>query len=152
MLLREMTGSIHLEKEIRAPVGGTCKAFRQTQALKKWYDPRCHIDGFRAGGRLVGDNYPSAEILVVVPNHTIVHRYSDIVAGLGIWSFVEKRNGRSTLLIFDHIDACQSKEDRDSISFYWKGLVENLAAFCEGREIPFDLDAGDYKQGKAGRS
>jgi uncharacterized protein YndB with AHSA1/START domain len=148
-LLGEMTGSIHLEKEIRAPVSKTYKAFQQTQALRTWYDPRCHMEEFTVGGKLVGDNYPSAEILALVPNHTIVHRYSDIVLGLGIWSLVEKRNGKSTLLVFDHIAAYESKDDRDSITFYWKGLIENLAAFCEGREIPFDHDAGDYKRGKA---
>jgi hypothetical protein len=68
---------------------------------------------------------------------------------LGIWNLVEKGNGKSTLLVFDHIDAYESEDDRDSITFYWKGLIENLAAFCEGRETPFDHDAGDYKRGKA---
>jgi len=99
------------------------------------------------GGRLIGDNYPSAEILVLMRNHTIVHRYSDIVSGLGIWSFVEKPGGKATLLVFDHLDAHDNDQDRDLITFYWKGLVENLAAVCEGREMPFDHDARDYKQG-----
>lgn len=128
------------------------RAFEQTKALKVWYDPRCRIESFAVGGKLVGDNYPSAEILALIPNHTIVHRYNDIVTGLGIWSFVEKNGGKKTLLIFDHLDAYDSKEDRDSITFYWRGLIDNLAAFCEGREIPFDHDAGDYRQGMRPRA
>ena len=48
------------------------------------------------------------------------------------------------LLVFDlDFDAYESEEDRESVTFYWKGLVENLAALCEGRKIPFDHDAGD---------
>ena len=146
-----LAGTIQIEKEIKAPVARVYGAFQQTKALKAWYDPRCRIEKFAVGGKLVGDNYPSAEILALVPNHTIVHRYGDIVAGLGIWSFVDKRRGKTTSLVFDHIDAYDSKEDRDSITFYWRGLIENLAAFCEGRELPFDHDAGDYKKGMGPR-
>lgn len=144
---RTLADAIHLEKAIKAPVARVYGAFRQTKTLKVWYDPRCRLDRFQVGGRLAGDNYPSAEILALVPNHTIVHRYSDIVEGLGIWSLVQKNKGKSTLLLFVHLDAYDNKEDRHSITFYWTGLIENLAAFCEGRELPFDHDAGDYKQG-----
>jgi hypothetical protein len=77
----------------------------------------------------------------------IVHRYGDIVSGLGIWSFAEKAGGKATLLSLDHIDASENAQERDSIKFYWKGLVENLAAYCEGRKLPFDHDAGDYRTG-----
>lgn len=142
-----MGGSVHVEKAIKAPVALVYRAFQQTRALKAWYDPRCHIDRFSVGGKLVGDNYPIAVIVALVRNHTIVHRYSDIVSGFGIWSFVEKSGGKATLLVLDHIDAYEGEQDRDSITFYWKGLVDNLAAFCEGRKMPFDHDAGDYKQG-----
>ena len=100
----------------------------------------------------MGDNYPTAEILALIPNHTIVHRYSDIVSGLGVWSFVHKNGGKTTLLVFDHLDAYDNKEDRDSITFYWRGLIENLAALCESREIPFDHDAGDYRKGMEPRA
>ena len=141
------TRTIHLEKTIRAPIACVYRAFQETKALKAWYDPRCRIQVFAVGGRLIGDSYPSAEILALVPNHTIVHRYSDVVSGLGIWSFVDRRGGKATLLVFDHLDAYDNEQDRDSITFYWKGLIQNLAAFCEGREMPFDHDAGDYKQG-----
>jgi len=146
-VLVELAGTVHLEKAIKAPVARVYRAFQRTRSLKTWYDPRCRIDRFSVGGKLVGDNYPSAEIVALVRNHTIVHRYSDIVSGSGIWSFVEKSGGKTTLLVLDHVDAYESKQDRDSITFYWKGLVENLAAFCEGRKLPFDHDAGDYKQG-----
>lgn len=149
--MSDLAETIHLEKEIKAPVDRVYGAFQQTKALKTWYDPRCRIEKFAVGGKLVGDNYPSAEILALIPNHTIVQRYSDIVSGLGVWSFVEKNGSKTTLLVFDHIDAYDSKEDRDSITFYWKGLVENLAAFCEGRQVPFDHDAGDYRKGMAPR-
>ena len=98
------------------------------------------------GGKLTGDNYPSAEIVALVQNHTIVHRYSDIVSGLGIWSFVEKSRGKATRLILDHVDAYEDEQERDSITFYWKGLIDNLAAFCEGRNMPFDHYTGDYKR------
>ena len=147
-----LAGAIHLEKEIKAAVGQVYGAFQRTQALRAWYDPRCRIEKFRVGGKLTGDNYPSAEIAALIPDHTIVHRYSDIVSGLGIWSFVEKSAGKATSLIFDHLDAYDSKEDRDSITFYWKGLIENLAAFCERREIPFDHDTGEYKKGMRPRT
>jgi uncharacterized protein YndB with AHSA1/START domain len=139
--------TIHLERKINAPIGRVYRAFEKTKPLRRWYDPRCRIERFKVGGRLRGDNYPSAEILALVPNHTIVHQYSDTVPGLGVWSFVEKRGGKTTLLVFDHLKAYDNNEDRDSITFYWKGLIENLAAFCEDREIPFDHDTGDYKPG-----
>jgi uncharacterized protein YndB with AHSA1/START domain len=145
--LEKLAGTVHIEKTIKAPVARVYRAFQQTRALKVWYDPRCHIDKFSVRGKLAGDNYPSAEIVALVRNHTIVHRYSDIVPGLGIWSFVEKAGGKATLLVLDHVDAHEGTEERDSVTFYWKGLVENLAAFCEGRKIPFDHDAGDYRQG-----
>jgi len=145
--LGNLAGTIHIEKEIKAPVARVYGAFGHGKALKTWYDPRGRIERFAVGGKLVGDNYPSAEILALIPNHTIVHRYSDIVSGLGLWSFVQKSGGKTTLLVFDHLDAYDRKEDRDSITFYWKGLIENLAAFCESREIPFDHDAGDYRKG-----
>jgi len=105
------------------------------------------MEKFAIGRKLVGDNYPSAEIVALVRNSMIVHRYSDIVSGSGIWTFVEKTGGKTTLLVFDHLDAYQDVQDRDSITFYWKGLIDNLAAFCEGRKIPFDHDAGEYKLG-----
>jgi uncharacterized protein YndB with AHSA1/START domain len=145
--LEELAGTVHIEKTIKAPVTRVYRAFQQTRTLKIWYDPRCRIDKFSVGGKLVGDNYPSAEIVALVQNHTIVYRYSDIVSGLSIWSFAEKAGGKATLLFLDHIDASENAEERDSITFYWRGLVENLAAFCEGRKTPFDHDAGDYKQG-----
>jgi uncharacterized protein YndB with AHSA1/START domain len=143
----ELAGTVHLEKTIKAPVARVYRAFQQTKALKVWYDPRCHIDKFSVGGKLVGYNYPSCEIVALVRNQVIVHRYSDIVSGFGIWSFVEKSGGKTTFLVLDHVDAYESEQDRDSIAFYWKGLIENLAAFCEGRKLPFDHGAGDYKHG-----
>lgn len=140
-----MSGTVHVEKVIKAPVARVYRAFGQTRALKIWYDPRCHIDKFSVEGELVADNYPSAEIAALVKNHTIVHQYSDIVSGLGVWSFVDKAKGKATLLVLDHIDAHESAEQRDSIAFYWRGLIENLAAYCERRRLPFDHDTGDYK-------
>ncbi len=74
------------------------------------------------GGRLVGDNYPSAEIVALVQNHMTVHRYSDVVPGFGIWSFVEKSAGKSMLLVFDHLSAYESEEDHKSVTLYWKDL------------------------------
>jgi len=143
----KLAGTVHVERNIKAPVGKVYTAFQQIKALKVWYDPRCRMEKFAVGGKLRGDNYPSAEILALVLNHTIVYRYTDIVSGLGVWSFIGKGWGNSTLLVLDHVDAYDNKEERESITFYWKGLVENLAAFCERRELPFDHDAGDYKQG-----
>ena len=142
-----MVGTIHLEKRIKAPVARVYSAFGQTKSLRGWYDPLCDLDKATPGGKLIGDNYPSAEILAVISNHIIVHRYRDLVSGLGIWSFVEKSGGKSTLLVFDQLDAYDRRDERDSITFYWTGPIENLAAFCEGRELPFDHDAGDYKEG-----
>ena len=145
--LRNLAGTIHIEKEIKAPVARVYGAFGQAKALKAWYDPRCRIERFAVGGKLVADSYPSAEILALIPNHTIVHGYSDIVSGLGIWSFVQKSKDKSTLLVFNHLDAYDNREEGDSIRFYWGGLIKNLAAFCEGHEIPFNHDSGDYRKG-----
>jgi len=139
-----LAGTIHIEKRIKASVARVYKCFQQTRTLRIWYDPRCRIGRFAVGGRLVGDNYPSAEIVALVQNHMTVHRYSDVVPGGGIWSFVEKSAGKSMLLVFDHLSAYESEEDHKSVTLYWKGLVENLAALCEGRKIPFDHDAGNY--------
>jgi len=144
---RDLAGTIHVEKTIKAPVARVYGAFQQAKALRTWYDPRCRIEKFAIGGKLVGDNYPSAEIAALVQNQMIVHRYSDIVSGLGIWTFVEDTGRKRTLLIFDHLDAYENAQDRDSITFYWKGLIDNLAAFCERRRMPFDHDAGEYKRG-----
>lgn len=146
-MLEDLAGTIHLERMIKAPVPRVYRAFQQTKALRTWYDPRCRIEKFVIGSKLVGDNYPSAEIVALVRNQMIVHRYSDIVSGLGIWGFIGKTGGKGTLLVFDHLDAYENAQDRDSITFYWKGLIDNLAAFCEGRKIPFDHDAGEYKRG-----
>jgi hypothetical protein len=49
--------------------------------------------------------------------------------------------------MLDHLDASEDKDELESIAFYWRGLMENLAAFCEGRELPFDHDSSDYKPG-----
>jgi len=146
-VLGNLAGTIRIEKEIKAPVAQVFGAFGQAKTLKAWYDPRCRIERFAVGGKLVGDNYPSAEILALIPNHTIVHRYSDMVSGIGVWSFLQKSGGKTTLLVFNHFDAYDSREEGDSITFYWRGLIENLAAFCESREIPFDHDEGDYRKG-----
>jgi uncharacterized protein YndB with AHSA1/START domain len=143
-----LVDKVHVEKQIKAPISKVYGAFREERALRIWYDPRSRVSNFKVGGKLTGDNYPSAEISALVPNHTIVHRYSDIVAGIGIWSFVEKSGGKTTLLVLDHLDASEDKDELESIAFYWRGLIDNLAAFCEGRELPFDHDTGDYKPEK----
>ena len=88
------------------------------------------------GGRLVGDNYPSAEIVALVQNHMTVHRYSDVVPVFGIRSCVEKSAGKSMLLVFEHLSAYESEEDHKSVTRYWKGLVENLAALSEVARYP----------------
>jgi uncharacterized protein YndB with AHSA1/START domain len=143
--MRKMRGTVHLEKTIGAHVARVYGAFQRSAALRVWYDPRCRLYGFRVGEKLAGDNYPSAEIVALVPNHLIVHRYTETVSGLGVWSFVEKRARKATLLILDHIDAYDDEKERESVEFYWRGLMENLAAFCENRELPFDHDTGEYK-------
>ena len=125
------SGIVHLEKKINAPVARVYGAFQQTKDLKVWYDPRSSIDKFQVGGKLVADNYPSAEILALVPDHTIVHRYSDIVSGTGIWSFIGK-NAKATVVILDHLDAYDTKEDRDSIMFYGKDSSKTLQHSASG--------------------
>jgi uncharacterized protein YndB with AHSA1/START domain len=140
-----LADTVHVEKQIKVPVSKVYKAFERERALKTWYDPRSRMSNFKVGGKLTGDNYPSAEISALIPNHIIVHRFSDIVTGIGIWSFVAKSGGNSTLLVLDHLDASEDKDELESIAFYWRGLIDNLAAFCEGRELPFDHDLSDYK-------
>ena len=147
-----MVAVVHIEKRIKAPVSKVYKAFQEERALRVWYDPRSRLSEFKIGGKLTGDNYPSAGILALITNQMVVHRYGDVVSGTGIWSFVPKSNGRCTLVLLDHLDASEDRDERVSISFYWRGLIENLAAFCEGRELPFDHDLGDYKLGKKPRS
>lgn len=94
---------------------------------------------------MVGDNYPSAEIVAILPQQMIVNKFTDIVTGLGVWSFADTAGGRTTSLVFHHIDASSDREERASQTYYWKGLIQNLAAFCEGRALPFDHDSGEYK-------
>ncbi len=147
-----MVATVHIERQIKAPVSKVYKAFQEERAIRIWYDPRSRLNRSRIGGMLTGDNYPSAEILALIPSQMIVHRYTDVVSGTGIWSFVPKSKGKSTLVLLDHLDTSEDRGERESISFYWRGLVENLAAFCEGRELPFDHDLGDYKPGKKPRS
>jgi len=142
-----LADTVHVEKQIKAPISKVFRAFRMERALRAWYDPRSRMSNFEVGGKLTGNNYPSAGILAPIPSHTIVHRFSEIVAGIGIWSFVAKGDDKSTLLVLDHLDASEDKDEPKSIAFYWRGLMENLAAFCEGRELPFDHDLGDYRPG-----
>ena len=126
---------LHLTKDIKAPVRACMAGFRTTKALARWYDAQARLTGFRVGGAVAGGSYPSYDIVAIVPDQLIAQRYTSVVDGVGLWSFVAR--GQSTRVQFDHIAEGNTGTEVPGRTFYWQGLMENLAALVEKRPVPF---------------
>lgn len=135
-----MTGNaasttLHFEKIVKAPIGRCIALFRTTQALKRWWDPASKMSGFRVGGKVTASDLPSFEIAAIVGRQLIVHRFTSTIDGVAIWSFVPRTRTR-TQVVLDHV-ADGNREDAAGRTFYWQGLMENVAALAEKRAVPF---------------
>lgn len=133
--LSPITTTIHLEKDIHAPVEKCFATFRSTRALTRWYDPGAVLTEFKVEGTVWANYFPSYTIAVIVKNQLIVQSYITVIDGIGLWSFVSK--GKSTRVILDHMAEGNQGEEMLARTFHWQGLLENLAAACDGRQIPF---------------
>ena len=129
------TTTLHFGRGIAAPVREVTRLFRSTRALARWWDPTASLSRFRVGGTVTAAFLPSFEIIAIVPDRLIAHRYTSVIDGVGLWSFVaETRN--TTRVVFDH-NAAGNAADEPGRTFYWRGLLENLGAVAEGRPVPF---------------
>ena len=139
---------IHLEKIVRAFPAGVFSAFRSSRALNHWYDPKARLSNFKVGGEVHADFFPGYQLTAIVNNQLIAQEFRTVIDGIGLWSFVKERG--KTRLIFDHIAEGNKGEEMLARMFYWKGLIENLAAVSEGRQVPFV--GGEYAGEKLPRS
>jgi hypothetical protein len=126
---------LHVARLVDATPRACAAGFRSTRALSRWYEGPARLNAFRVGGRLKGSYYPSCEIVAIVPDQLVAHRYTSIVDGVGLWSFSAR--GRRTRIAFDHIAEGNTGIEVPARTFHWQGLLENLAAFVEGRPMPF---------------
>jgi uncharacterized protein YndB with AHSA1/START domain len=133
--LRTRENVIHLEKTIKAFPARVFSAFRSSRALNRWYDPKAQLSQFKVGGEVRGDFFPGYQLTAIVKNQLIAQEFKTVIDGIGLWSFVMKRG--KTQLIFDHVAEGNQGEEKLARTFYWKGLLENLAAVSEGRPLPF---------------
>ncbi len=134
--LRSKVGNtLHLEKTINAPVKKCFSCFGTSRSLARWYDPPAVLKNFRAGGTVKASYFPSYEFIAVVKNQLVAQGYTSIVDGIGLFSFVPERG--TTRVQFDHVAAGNKGTEIPARTFHWQGLLENLAALCEGRPAPF---------------
>ncbi len=129
------TGVIHLERRIRAAKEVCFRAFGSTASLRRWYDPQAQLTGFRAGGEVQANYFPGYGIVAYIRHQLLVLEFTSVIDGLGIWSFVPR--GENCIVVFDHIAAGNTGTEFHARTFHWQGLMENLAAVCERRAVPF---------------
>lgn len=139
---------IHLKKTIRAFPTRVFSAFRSSKSLNRWYDPKAQLSQFKVGGEVRGEFFPGYQLTAIVKNQLIAQEFKTVIDGIGLWSFVMKMG--KTQLIFDHVAEGNRGEEKLARTFYWKGLIENLAAVSEGRPLPFV--EGEYTGNKLPRS
>jgi len=126
---------IHLQKVIHAPASKCFNAFVTQRALRRWYDPKSKLACFQVGAALKADYFPNYQILLSVKNHLLVQQYTSVVDGVGLWTFVSR--GMKKMVLFDHLAQENRGTEFHARAFHWGGLLENLAAYCEGRALPF---------------
>ncbi len=126
---------LHLTKDVKAPVRACVAGFRTTRALAGWYDAEARLSGFRVGGAVTASHFPSYDIVALVPDQLIAQRYTSVVDGLGLWSFVAR--GKTTRIELDHVADGNTGVEVPARTFHWQGLMENLAALIEKRPVPF---------------
>jgi hypothetical protein len=127
---------LHVTKQVKAPARTCAAAFRNARALRRWYDREANVTAFRVGGVVTASYYPSYEIVAIVTDQLVAQRYTAVVDGLGLWSFVER--GKRTTIEFHHIADGNTGIEVPSRTFHWQGLLENLAALIEKRSLPFE--------------
>ncbi len=127
--------TLHFEKVVNAPLARCIAPFRTTRALERWWDPTSKMSGFRVGGKVTASNLPSFEIAAILGRQLIVHRFTSEIDGVAIWSFVPRGRTR-TRVVLDHV-ADGNRDDAAGRTFYWQGLMENVAALAERRPAPF---------------
>jgi uncharacterized protein YndB with AHSA1/START domain len=138
---------IHLRRLIDTSVEKVFSAFRTSKALKSWYDPEACVLQFKPGGGVEADFFPGYRLAAIVKPQLIVQQYTTVVDGIGIWSFAPRAG--KTQLFFDHVAEGNRGEEEIARTFYWQGLIENLAAFGEERQLPFVN--GEYLSGRLPR-
>ena len=129
-------GIIHLEKIIKAPVKKCFASFGSTKSLNRWYDADGVLTKFQLRGQIKADYFPGYEIVAIIKNQMMVQRYTSVIDGVGIWSFVAKN--KVTQVVFDHIADGNQGGELLARTFHWQGLLENLCALSEGRNLPFN--------------
>ncbi len=127
--------TLHLEKTINAPLTRCFSCFRTTSGLARWYDPSAVLDRFVPGGTVKASYFPSYEFIAVVKNQLVAQGYTSVVDGVGLFSFVAV-DGKTRILL-DHVAPGNEGREIPARTFHWQGLLENLAAICEGRPAPF---------------
>jgi hypothetical protein len=127
---------LHLTREVGGKPSGCLGAFRSARALTRWYDAGATLTAFRRGGVVGASYYPAYEIAAIVADQLVAHRFTSVVDGVGLWSFVAL--GRKTRVEFDHIADGNTGSEIPFRTFHWQGLLENLAAFVEKRTMPFE--------------
>jgi hypothetical protein len=127
---------LHLARTVDATPRACAAGFRSARALSRWYDDAAKLTAFRAGGKVSAVYYPGYDIAAIVPDQLVAHRYTSVVDGIGLWSFSAR--GRRTRIEFHHIADGNTGIEVPARTFHWQGLLENLAAFVEGRPMPFE--------------
>ena len=127
---------LHVTTDVDASPRVCMAGLRTARALKRWYDGEATLTAFRVGGVVKASYYPSYEIVAVVPDQLVAQRYTAVVDGIGLWSFVAK--GKRTRIEFHHIASGNTGIEVPARTFHWQGLLENLAAFIEKRGMPFE--------------
>ncbi len=134
--LRSKVGNtLHLEKAVNAPVSKCFSCFSSSRALARWYDPSAVLTRFAPGETVKASYFPDYEIVAVVKNQLVAQGYTSIVDGVGMFSFVAL--GGKTRILFDHVAPGNKGREIPARTFHWQGLLENVAAICEGRSAPF---------------
>jgi len=129
------SSTLHFEKTVNAPLNQCVAPFRTTRSLARWWDPTSRMSRFRVGGLVTASDLPSFEIAAIVGRQLIAHRFTSVLDGVAIWSFVPSTRTK-TRVVLDHV-AEGNREDAAGRTFYWQGLIENLAAVAERRPVPF---------------
>ena len=127
--------TLHLEKTINVPVAKCFSCFRSSRALARWYDPSAVLTHFAPGGTVKASYFPGYEIVAVVKDQLVAQGFTSVVDGVGIFSFVAL-DGR-TRIVLDHVAPGNEGREIPARTFHWQGLLENIAAICEGRAAPF---------------
>ncbi len=115
---------------------GKCfSCFGNTRSLARWYDPSAALKHFGPGGTVKASYFPSYEFIAVIKNQLVAQGYASVVDGVGLFSLVASKG--KTRILFDHVAPGNKGREIPARTFHWQGLLENLAALCEGRPVPF---------------